>query len=108
MCDSSAVAGRPARNMASAFTAALLNGCSTVPVTGRSQLDLMSAGEELQLGLTSFAKLKTETPVRAWRRDAGVSAHACSGRDAHPAIAAMDANGQGGVQAGAVRDGFTD
>ena len=38
-------------------------GCNTVPVTGRSQLNLMSAGQEMQLGLTSFDKLKTETPV---------------------------------------------
>jgi len=46
-----------------ALTVAFLNGCSTVPVTGRSQLNLMSAGEEMQLGLTSFDKLKKETPV---------------------------------------------
>jgi len=46
-----------------AFAAALWNGCSTVPVTGRSQLNLMSAGEEMQLGLTSFNQLKKETPI---------------------------------------------
>jgi len=45
------------------LTAVFLNGCSTVPVTGRSQLNLMSASEEMQLGLTSFDKLKKETPV---------------------------------------------
>src|ERR1051325_8798711 len=39
------------------------NGCSTVPVTGRSQLNIVSSGEEMQLGLTSFEKLKTETPI---------------------------------------------
>jgi metalloendopeptidase OMA1, mitochondrial len=38
-------------------------GCNTVPVTGRSQLNLMPASEEAQLGLTSFEKLKKETPV---------------------------------------------
>ena len=39
------------------------NSCSTVPVTGRSQLNLMSPGEETQLGLTSFNELKKQTPV---------------------------------------------
>ena len=38
-------------------------GCSTVPVTGRKQLTLLSAGEEMQLGLTSFEQLKKETPI---------------------------------------------
>ncbi len=40
-----------------------LSGCTTVPVTGRSQLNLMGVGEEMQLGLTSFDKLKKETPI---------------------------------------------
>lgn len=40
-----------------------LTGCSTVPVTGRSQLNLMGVGEEAQLGLTSFEQLKKETPI---------------------------------------------
>ncbi len=39
------------------------SGCSTVPVTGRSQLNLMSPGQEMQLGLTSFDQLKKETPI---------------------------------------------
>jgi hypothetical protein len=30
----------------------LLSGCSTVPVTGRHELNIVSAGEETQLGLT--------------------------------------------------------
>ena len=38
-------------------------GCSTVPVTGRSQLNLIPAGQEMQLGLTSFDQLKKETPI---------------------------------------------
>jgi predicted Zn-dependent protease len=46
-----------------ALASALLSGCTTVPVTGRSQLNLMSSGEEAQLGLTSFDKLKKETPI---------------------------------------------
>lgn len=39
------------------------SGCSTVPVTGRSQLNIMSPGQEMQLGLTSFEELKKETPI---------------------------------------------
>src|ERR1041385_3827037 len=41
----------------------VLSGCSTVPVTGRHQLNLVSAGQETQLGLTSFEELKKETPI---------------------------------------------
>jgi predicted Zn-dependent protease len=43
--------------------AALWCGCTTVPVTGRSQLNLMAPEQEMQLGLTSFDKLKKETPI---------------------------------------------
>ena len=39
------------------------NGCTTVPVTGRSQFNVMSSGQEMQLGLTSFDELKKQTPV---------------------------------------------
>ncbi|HLP78888.1 MAG TPA: M48 family metallopeptidase [Candidatus Paceibacterota bacterium] len=41
----------------------LFAGCSTVPVTGRSQLNLISSGQEMQLGLSSFDQLKKETPI---------------------------------------------
>ncbi|HYG33830.1 MAG TPA: M48 family metallopeptidase [Clostridia bacterium] len=41
----------------------LLQGCSTVPVTGRKQLNFVSADQEMQLGLSSFEQLKKETPV---------------------------------------------
>src|ERR1051326_1455278 len=44
-------------------TALFSTGCSTVPVTGRKQLSLVSSSEETQLGLTSFDKLKKETPI---------------------------------------------
>jgi len=37
--------------------------CTTVPETGRRQLNLLSPGEEMQLGLTSFEKMKKETPI---------------------------------------------
>src|SRR5438105_7596168 len=47
------------------ITAALLfiDGCSTVPVTGRRELNLVSSGQEVQLGLSSFGQLKTNTPI---------------------------------------------
>lgn len=45
------------------LTALLVNGCMTNPVTGRKQLNLVSADQELQLGLTSFDALKKETPI---------------------------------------------
>lgn len=41
----------------------LLQGCSTVPVTGRRSLNLVSSEQETQLGLTSFNELKSQTPV---------------------------------------------
>jgi predicted Zn-dependent protease len=43
--------------------AMILSGCDTVPVTGRTQINLMSTGEEAQLGLTSFNQLKKDTPI---------------------------------------------
>lgn len=41
----------------------LVTGCQSVPVTGRSQLNLMSPSEEAQLGLASFNEMKQEVPV---------------------------------------------
>ena len=37
--------------------------CTTVTETGRSQFNFLSAGQETQLGLTSFEKMKKEVPV---------------------------------------------
>lgn len=54
-----------------ALLAAVLTGCTTVPVTGRSQLNLMTPGQEMQLGLTSFSELKKTTPVS---KDAAINA----------------------------------
>ncbi len=48
-----------------------LAGCSTVPITGRSQLNLVSSSQEMQLGLASFEQLKKETPIS---RDANANA----------------------------------
>lgn len=50
---------------------ALFEGCSTVPITGRSQLNIIPAGEEIQLGLTSFEQMKKQVPVS---RDAAANA----------------------------------
>lgn len=46
------------------FAAALilLGGCQVVPETGRRQIILMSASQEMQLGLSSFDQIKKETP----------------------------------------------
>lgn len=49
--------------MAFLMSAVLWTGCSTVPVTGRSQLNLMSESQEMQLGLTSFDQMKKEVPT---------------------------------------------
>lgn len=40
-----------------------LVACTTVPETGRRQLNLMSPGEEMKLGLTSFEQMKKEAPI---------------------------------------------
>jgi metalloendopeptidase OMA1, mitochondrial len=40
-----------------------LLACAHVPETGRRQILLISAGEEMQLGLTEFEKLKKSTPI---------------------------------------------
>ena len=46
-----------------AGAALLLGGCSTVPETGRRQVRLIDADQEMQLGLSEFQKLKTNTPI---------------------------------------------
>ena len=38
-------------------------GCATVPESGRSQLRLISADQELKLGIAEFSKLKQSTPI---------------------------------------------
>jgi predicted Zn-dependent protease len=37
--------------------------CTTVPVTGRHELNLVSSDQEMQLGLSSFEQLKKDTPI---------------------------------------------
>lgn len=41
----------------------LLYGCTTVPETGRSQFNIMSADQEMQMGLTEFDKMKQEMKI---------------------------------------------
>ncbi len=43
----------------------LLPGCSTVPVTGRHELNFISADQEMKLGLSSFDQAKKDTPALA-------------------------------------------
>jgi predicted Zn-dependent protease len=45
------------------LSAWLLFSCTTSPVTGRRDINLVSEGEEMQLGLASFDQIKTNTPV---------------------------------------------
>lgn len=46
-----------------AISLLLFTGCQSVPITGRSQFILMSSGEEMKLGLSSFEKIKNETKI---------------------------------------------
>ncbi len=43
--------------------AAWLSACTTVPETGRSQMLLVSSGDEAQLGFQEFEKLKKTVPI---------------------------------------------
>jgi metalloendopeptidase OMA1, mitochondrial len=46
-----------------ALVAIVVTGCSTVPVTGRSQFNLLSPGHEAELGLTAFEETKKQVPI---------------------------------------------
>ncbi len=41
----------------------VLVSCMTVPETGRRQLNFLSPGTEMQLGLSSFTQMKKDTPI---------------------------------------------
>jgi predicted Zn-dependent protease len=45
------------------LASSMLMSCATVPETGRHQLLLTSAGDEAQMGLSEFQKLKKDTPI---------------------------------------------
>jgi len=40
-----------------------VSGCSTVPETGRKQLNMFSSQEEMKLGLSEFDKMKKDLPI---------------------------------------------
>ena len=60
---SSLLAGIKSTVVLALLSAIFWTGCSTVPVTGRSQLNLMSQEQEMQLGLQSFDQMKKEVPI---------------------------------------------
>ena len=41
----------------------VLAACTTAPITGRRQLNFIGAGQEMQLGVSEFEKLKRSTPI---------------------------------------------
>lgn len=51
--------------------AGVIAGCHTVAVTGRKQLNFMSPGQEMQLGLSAFEETKKQVPIS---KDAQVNA----------------------------------
>src|ERR1041384_4729126 len=56
-------AGSFVQIIVSAVVLVLLAGCTTVPVTGRRELNFVSSDQEVQLGLSSFDQLKKDTPI---------------------------------------------
>lgn len=62
---------RLARLLPVVLSVLMLTSCTTVSETGRRQVMLMSPGEEMQLGFSSFEKMKKETPIS---KDAALSA----------------------------------
>jgi len=49
--------------LAGAAAILLFASCSTVPVTGRHELNLVSSDQEMALGLSSFEEVKKQTPI---------------------------------------------
>lgn len=41
----------------------LLIACTTAPITGRRQLNFIGAGQEMQLGISEFEKMKQSVPI---------------------------------------------
>ena len=55
---------RPSTTFPAVLLAALLaSSCATVPETGRTQFNVMSPEDEMQLGLVSFSEMKQTVPV---------------------------------------------
>lgn len=53
----------PFNRWAALLALMLVVSCGTVTETGRHQFNFMSSSQEMALGLTSFEKLKKETPI---------------------------------------------
>ena len=51
------------RLLATGLGVLLLASCTTVPVTGRHELNFVSADQEMALGLSSFEEVKKQTPI---------------------------------------------
>jgi metalloendopeptidase OMA1, mitochondrial len=45
------------------FVGTILAGCSTVPYTNRKQFNLLSQGEEDQMGAQAFTEIKSKSPI---------------------------------------------
>jgi metalloendopeptidase OMA1, mitochondrial len=45
------------------LSAVVFTGCTTVPETGRRQINFMSPGDEMKLGFSEFDKMKQSVPI---------------------------------------------
>ncbi len=69
---------------------AVLDGCETVPITGRSQLNIVSGAQEVQMGTEAYkeilgkAKISTAPTVNALVTRVGSRIAAATGRDDLP------------------------
>jgi predicted Zn-dependent protease len=45
------------------LAAVVFTGCTTVPETGRKQMNFLTPADEMQLGFTEFDKMKKEVPI---------------------------------------------
>jgi predicted Zn-dependent protease len=69
-----------------AFVPAVVGGCETVPVTGRSQLQLVSGAEETQMGTEAYkdvlskAKISTDPATNALVKRVGTRIATATGR----------------------------
>jgi metalloendopeptidase OMA1, mitochondrial len=69
-----------------AFVPAVVGGCETVPVTGRSQLQFVSSAEETQMGTEAYkdvlakAKISTDPAANALVRRVGTRIATATGR----------------------------
>jgi predicted Zn-dependent protease len=73
-----------------ALGAAVMGGCETVPVTGRSQIQLISSAEEVQMGSEAYqeilakAKISTDPATNALVTRVGTRIAAATGRSDLP------------------------